>query len=284
MKFGINVTNFKPDLDVAVVARRVEELGFESFWMPEHILYPVKVASKYYGTADGAIPDTMHQMMDPFIGLARASAVTKKIGLGTSICLVAEHNPLLLAKRISTLDHFSGGRVLFGVGTGWLREEAEIMGVDFDHRWTQARECIQAMKELWTKEEAEFHGKYYHFPAVKSYPKPARKPHPPIIVGGTARGVFKRVAVHADGWMPSHATVEMIRDGRAALDREAKTVGRDPASIEITAFGSELDLSLVDEFEAAGAERMVIRLTPPSGMEALEELEGYARRLKEHLD
>jgi probable F420-dependent oxidoreductase len=283
LKFGVNVTNFKDNLDVAVVGRRVEELGFESFWLPEHVLVPLKVKSRYYGTADGAIPETMHQMMDPFIGLARASAVTKRIGLGTSICLIASHNPLLLAKTIATLDFFSGGRVLFGVGTGWLREEAEIMGVDFDHRWTQARECIQVMQALWTNEEAEFHGKYYDFPLVKSYPKPSRKPHPPVIVGGTASRVFKRVAAHAQGWMPSHATVEMIREGRQALDREAQALGRDPASIEITAFGPDLDLDRIDEFEEAGTERMVLRLTPPSGLEALDELEGYARQLKKHL-
>ncbi|MCH7654206.1 MAG: LLM class F420-dependent oxidoreductase, partial [Chloroflexi bacterium] len=269
MDLGIATFLTDYSIDVAVLAKKIEELGFDSLWMPEHVFVPVKTESPWPGSPDGVIPRVYADIVDPFVALARASAVTSKIKLATGICLVPERNPLLLAKEVATLDMYSGGRFLFGIGAGWLKEETEIMGGNFSRRWTQTRESILAMKELWTKEEAEFHGKYYHFPAVKSYPKPARKPHPPIIVGGTARGVFKRVAAHADGWMPSHATVEMIRDGRAALDREAKTVGRDPASIEITAFGPELDLSLVDEFEAAGAERMVIRLTPLSGMEAL---------------
>ena len=124
---------------------------------------------------------------DPFVALARASGTTKRIRLGTGIVLVPERHPLLLAKEVATLDRFSGGRFLFGIGAGWLREETEIMGGDFDHRWTQTRESVLAMKALWTKPEAEFQGRYYRFPLVRSYPKPAQQPHPPVLLGGSAK-------------------------------------------------------------------------------------------------
>src|SRR5262245_33923991 len=123
------------------------------------------------------------QLVDPFLAPARASAVTTPIKLGTGVCLVPEHHPLLLAKQVATLDNFSDGRFIFGIGAGWLREESEIMGGDFDHRWGQTREAILVMKELWSKEQAEFHGKFYDFPPVISFPKPVQQPHPPIYVG-----------------------------------------------------------------------------------------------------
>ena len=157
------------------------------------------------GAADGIVPESYSHFVDPFIALARASGATTTLKLGTGITLVPERNPLLLAKEISTLDFFSGGRFLFGIGTGWHREETAIMGGDFDHRWTQAREAILVMKELWTKTEAEYHGKYYDFPPVRSYPKPAQKPHPPVILGGHARTVLERIVEWGDGWLPNRA-------------------------------------------------------------------------------
>jgi probable F420-dependent oxidoreductase len=149
-------------IDPAVLAKRAEELGFDSFWLPEHPIMPVTTVTPF--PLGGPIPAFYADLIDPFVGLARASAVTKTIKLGTGICLVPERNPLLLAKEIATLDHFSGGRVLFGIGAGWLKEETEIMGGDFAHRWTQTQEAVMAMKALWTQEEAEYHGKYYNFP------------------------------------------------------------------------------------------------------------------------
>ena len=153
MNIGISVPLPAYKVDVAFMARKAEELGFESFWCAEHPIMPVHSSSRFPGAADGIIPASYSHFVDPFIALARASGATTRIKLGTGITLVPERNPLLLAKEISTLDLFSGGRFLFGIGTGWHREETQIMGGDFDHRWTQAREAILVMKELWTKEE-----------------------------------------------------------------------------------------------------------------------------------
>jgi probable F420-dependent oxidoreductase len=221
----------------------------------------------------------MSDIGDPFIGLARASAVTKTIKLGTGICLVPERNPLLLAKEIATLDHLSNGRFLFGIGAGWLREETEIMGGNFAHRWSQTREAVLVMKELWTKDEAEFHGRFYDFPPVRSFPKPFQKPHPPILLGGSASNVFKRIVAWGDGWMPTRATPEDIKRGRATLDELADAAGRDPSSIDVIVYGEASDIEMLKRFEQSGASRVIVRLPITEGDAALTELERMAAQL-----
>jgi probable F420-dependent oxidoreductase len=195
MKIGIFNHHSIADKDPALLAQRAEELGFDSFWIREHPIVPVVTSH--------SVPDVLSETVDPFIALARASTVTKTIKLGTSICVVPDHNPFLLAKEVATLDHFSGGRFLFGIGGGWI-EGSEIMGADWEHRWTQLREAVMAMTALWTKDEAEYHGRYYAFPPVRSFPKPAQKPHPPILLGGYAKNVFKRIVEYGDGWLPPY--------------------------------------------------------------------------------
>ena len=196
--------------------------------------------------------------------------------------MVPERSPLLLAKEIATLDHFSGGRFIFGIGAGWLKEETEIMGGDFAHRWTQTRDAIMAMKELWTKEEAEYHGKYYNFPAVRSFPKPAQKPHPPILLGGADKNVFKRVVEWGDGWMPVIASAEEIQRGRAVLHELAQKAGRDPQSIQMLAFGQPGQFREREEIKAlekAGVSHATIWLTKTEGSGAVAELEELAKRV-----
>jgi probable F420-dependent oxidoreductase len=262
MNVGVSVPLPAYKVDVAFMARAAEALGFESLWCAEHPIMPVQSTSRFPGSPDGVIPESYSHFIDPFVALARASGVTTTLRLGTGITLVPERNPLLLAKEISTLDLFSGGRFLFGIGTGWHREETTIMGGDFDHRWTQAREAILAMKELWTRPEAEFHGKYYDFPPVKSYPKPAQKPHPPVILGGHARSVLQRIVEWGDGWLPNRATPAEIETSRATLDAMARQAGRDPRSITISVFGQPADRELVRRFHDAGADRVIVR--PPT--------------------
>jgi probable F420-dependent oxidoreductase len=261
MNVGISVPLPAYAVDVAFMARKAEELGFESFWCAEHPFIPVRTTSRFPGSEDGVIPESYSHFIDPFVALARASGVTSRVKLGTGIVLVPERNPLLLAKEISTLDLFSGGRFLFGIGAGWLREETQIMGGDFDHRWSQVRESILAMKELWTKLEAEFHGKYYDFPLVKSYPKPAQKPHPPVILGGHAKSVLERVVAWGDGWLPNRITPDKLRESRATLDRLAKDAGRNPSAITISVHGQPADRDLIKQFHDAGATRVIVR--PP---------------------
>ncbi len=258
MSVGTSIPLPAYTVDPAFIARKAEELGFESIWYAEHPAVPVHSDSPFPSTG-GEIPWTYSHFSDPYIALARASAVTTTIKLGTGITLVPERNPLLLAKEIAVLDHYSGGRFLFGIGTGWLKEETELMGGDFEHRWTQTKEAILAMKELWTKDEAEFHGQYFDFPPVRSYPKPAQKPHPPVILGGMAKNVLRRVINVADGWLPNRVTPAQVEESRAKLDAMAAEVGRDPASITISVYGQEPDGTVVQSLLNAGANRVVVR-------------------------
>lgn len=280
MKVGVFLLTSDPATDPAVIAKKAEELGFASFWVPEHPIIPKQFSTGYPGSRDGSIPEGAKRIADPFVALGRASAVTTKIQLGTGICLVPERNPLLLAKEIASLDQYSGGRFLFGIGAGWLKEETEIMGGDFAHRWTQTRDAILAMKQLWTTEESEYHGKYYNFPPVVSFPKPAQKPHPPVLLGGSSKYVFKRIAEWGDGWVPTVSSVEQIRRGRATLNELATQAGRNPRSIPIFAFGGPGQFrsrEQIDELAQAGAEHATIWIKSTAKAEALAELEEIAR-------
>ena len=259
---NIGISTFPTDysVDIAILARRAEEMGFESLWVPEHPIIPVETSSPWPGSPDGIIPKVYADIVDPFVALGRASAVTNTLKLGTGICLVPERNPLLLAKEVATLDMYSGGRFLFGIGAGWLKEETEIMGGDFAHRWTQTREAILAMKSLWTEVKSEYHGNYYDFPPVYSFPRSTQRPHPPVLLGGMARNVFRRVVRWGDGWMPNRVTPDDISAGRRTLNELAEEAGRDPASISISVFGQPADRALVEELISAGADRVMIRV------------------------
>jgi probable F420-dependent oxidoreductase len=297
VRIGAFVFQTEHCVDTAIVAKRLEEVGFDSFWVPEHPLIPVNSVTPFPGAADGIIPDHYLHLLDPFVALARASAVTERIELGTGICLVPERNPLLLAKEVATLDFVSGGRFVFGIGAGWLKEETELLGGDFEHRWTQTRDAIMAMKKLWTEDEAEYRGEYYDFPAVWSYPKPARKPHPPVYLGGGAKNVLKRVVDYGDGWMPIRTPwvgpgdvegerryINELKAGRATLDELAESAGRDPATIEILAFGLAgqfRDRESIDNLVEAGVDRATVWLMKAEqGEEAvLAEIEELAERV-----
>ena len=279
MDIGTSLSISSTSADIAVLARKAEELGFESCWVPEHTIVPVQTDSKYPGTPDGSLPPSMDDMADPLIALAKASAVTSAIKLGTSVSLVPEHSPLLMAKQIATLDRLSNGRFIYGIGAGWLKEETEIMGGDFEHRWGQSREAVMAMKELWTKDEAEFHGRFYDFPPVKCSPKPLQKPHPPVYLGGSAARVFQRVVAYGDGWMPVRVNPEQVRAGRAMLDELAAAAGRDPKSIRLMVYNVPADRDLIQRMEEAGADRVVVPAPRGPESEVLPGLERLAEQV-----
>jgi probable F420-dependent oxidoreductase len=281
MNVGIVVPLPAYTLNPAFIAKKVEELGFESLWYHEHPILPVRSESPFPSTG-GEIPWTYRHFSEPYISLAMAAAVTSKIKLATGITLVPERNPLLLAKEISVLDQHSGGRFIFGVGAGWNREETTMMGGDFDHRWEQTREAVMALKELWTKEEAEFHGRYYDFPPVYCYPKPAQKPHPPVLLGGNAPNVLQRVARWGDGWLPIRITPKQVEVSRNKLDALAAERGRDPKSLTISVFGQPTDTtrSQIDDFLNAGAERVSVWPAHTESEEGMgEQLERMAEAL-----
>ena len=185
--------------------------------------------------------------------------MTSTIKLATGITLLPERNPLMLAKEISVLDLHSGGRFMFGIGTGWLKEETELMGGNFARRWTQTREALDVMKGCWTQEISEYHGEFFDFPPIRSFPKPMQKPYPPILVGGMAPKVLERIVAHADGWLPNRITPQELEVKRRELDDLATAAGRDPKSIGITIYGQAIDKQLIQDLHNAGAERVIIR-------------------------
>ena len=284
MEIGVFQILCDMSADPARIAKRAEELGFAHYWIPEHPVIPIGFKSQYPGVQEGEPPpDYLYKMPDQMVALSRAAAVTSKIGLGTGITLVPERNPLLLAKEVATIDHYSGGRVLFGIGAGWNREECEVMGGDFEHRWTQTRHAILAMKALWTEEKSEYHGRYYDFPPVACFPKPTQKPHPPILLGGvTAKRVFRRIAEYGDGWLPLVESEEQVRDGIAQIAEACRERGRDPAQISVTVFGMPgqwRSRAQLESLARTGAGGVVLWIEGQREGEILAELDTLAKEV-----
>jgi probable F420-dependent oxidoreductase len=285
MKIGLLAFVTSQTADPASLARKCEVLGFESFYLPEHPIIPVKHKTPYPLSKDGSIPEPYAQMVDPFICLALAAAATKTIGLGTGICLVPERHPIILAKEVATLDYYSGGRFIFGIGAGWLRDESEIMGVDFKQRWPVTREYIRAMKELWTKPEASFDGEFIKFPPVKCNPKPARKPHPPVHIGAGGVGPHMERALRdtvaiGDGWAPLGLTPDALATELGKLEKMCTEAGRDFTQLEITMYAPQVvgDPKRVREhYREAGAHRLVFLNDSPMVASYERQLEELAR-------
>ena len=268
MRVGIAVLPTHRSIDPAVLAARAEELGFDSMWAPEQPTLPVETVRD--------IPRAWGDIVDPFVMLARASATTSTLMLGTAVVVVPEHSPILLAKRAATLDALSGGRLLFGIGVGSVPEEAALFGTDFPRRWTQTREAAAAMKELWTREQSEHHGAYYDFPPVYHYPKPVSRPGPPILLGSRSPRVFERIVADADGWIPIGATPAEIESARATLDTLAAAAGRDPATLQIVADDVDADRQTISDLASAGADGAILGPRTPDSQWTVSELERAA--------
>ncbi|MGA2409570.1 MAG: LLM class F420-dependent oxidoreductase [Candidatus Binataceae bacterium] len=272
MKIGVLAFITTNTIDPVSIARKIEELGFESFYLPEHPILPVTHKTPYPLSPDGKIPEPYGQMIDPFVGLALAAAVTKRIRLGTGICLVPERDPIILAKEVATLDYYSGGRFDFGIGAGWLRDESEIMGVDFRRRWPITREYVRAMKELWTKAEASFEGEFIKFPPVKCYPKPSQKPHPPVHVGAGGVGpamdrALRDTVAIGDGWAPLGVPPASLSAELLKLRKLCEEAGRDFTKLEITMYFPQAEgnpKQTIAAYREAGAHRLIHILQVPS--------------------
>ena len=280
MKIGVSSFLTDYSIDVVTLATRAEELGFDSLWVPEHPIIPVERTQKVPAdSTDDELPKKYFDVVDPYVTLAAAAAVTTTLKVATGVTLLPERNPLLLAKEAATLDVISGGRFIMGIGAGWITEETEIMGGNFPRRWAQCRESVLAMKQLWTTAYSEYHGEFYDFPQVVSFPRPVQRPHPPVILGGWARNVYKRVVEYGDGWLPLRARPEWVAEGRERLNRLAEEAGRDPASLEVTCYQVPPDPDHVRALEKAGADRVVIQVDTAGREEALAQLESHARAL-----
>jgi probable F420-dependent oxidoreductase len=257
------------------LARALEQRGFESVWFPEHTHIPASRRSPWPGGPN--LPKEYWHSYDPFVALTAAAMTTTRLRLGTGICLVIERDPITTAKEVSTLDRLSGGRFIFGIGGGWNAEEMENHGTDFKKRWRVLRERVLAMKEIWTKEEAEFHGEFVRFDKIWSQPKPLQQPHPPILMGGDGPTTFDRVIEFGDGWMPISRPGRNPAERIPELHQQAKRAGRDPRSLPVSIFFAKPDKAALESLQAAGVSRAIFGLASESREEILPKLDAYAR-------
>ena len=265
MDFGLAIFPTDDTPAPAELGRLAEERGFESLWFPEHTHIPASRETPY--PAGGELPPEYARTYDPFIALTAAAAATERIRVGTGICLVVERDPIITAKEVATLDRISGGRLLFGVGAGWNREEMRHHGTDPRTRMRLLHERIDAMRAIWTSDEASFDGEFVRFERIWSWPKPVQQPYPPILVGGNGPTVHDRVLAYGDAWMPNIiAGDDHLLGEIELLRRRAEDAGREVA---ITINHAPTRPERLARYAEAGVDRCIFYL-PSSGLEAIE--------------
>ena len=283
MKIGAVMFFTTASMQPAPLARAMEERGFEALWVSEHTHIPSTRKTPY--PAGGPLIRPYYDIMDPFLALNTAAAVTTRLKIGTGIVLVTQRDPIVTAKLVSTIDQLSNGRFLFGVGNGWNQDEVENHGTVFASRHKLARERIEAMKAIWTEEEPEYHGEFVNFDKMKQWPKPAQKPHPPIIVGGAFPYAARRAIRYGDGWIPRADRLEaggisVIIEQFRKLATES---GRDPATLPISIFRVPDEIDRLRFCEGIGIDRVVFSLPAEKEDKILPILDRWAD-LKRQLD
>ncbi len=277
MKVGISMfataTSIRPD----ELAREVEARGFESLWMPEHTHIPVSRKSPWGGGP--VLPDHYRETLDPFTSLTAAAMVTKRIKLGTGICLVVERDPIHTAKQVASVDYLSGGRFIFGIGGGWNAEEMASHGTEFKTRFTLMRERVEAMKAIWTQDIAEYHGQYVNFEPMWCWPKPVQKPYPPIILGGAFPFGAKRAIEYGDGWMPIGGREQNPLEIGRRFRQMVAEAGRDPASIPMSVYGRQHEAGILKGLAEAGMDRTVMAIPSAPRDPTLKKLDELAAML-----
>lgn len=276
MQFGVHIFPTEHSIQPDELARVVEERGLDSLWFSEHTHIPVR-----FLTAPGrgpTLPDYYWQTYDIFVAMTLAAAVTKDIKIASGVSLVIERDAILLAKETATVDLLSKGRLIFGVGAGWLESEMADHGVVYRTRFQLLKEQLQAIKEIWTTEDSEFHGRFVNFDKMRAFPKPYQRPHPPIIVGGSGEKAIEVAAELCDGWAPWLPEWPKAKARIAELKRQAEMCGRDPASLEISVFEKSIPSPrTLENMESAGVKRIILTLFGQSREEALPALDRLAR-------
>jgi probable F420-dependent oxidoreductase len=274
MRVGVFYFPTDYGINIAELARALEERGLGSLYVPEHTHIPTSRRSPFPG--GGELPKRYSHTHDPFVCLSFAAAATKKLVLGTGICLIPEHDPIVTAKSVASLDQLSGGRFVFGIGGGWNVEEMENHGARYETRFKLMRERILAMKALWTEEEASFHGQFVNFDPVWSWPKPAQRPHPPILLGGETDYTLRRIVEYCDGWIPRPVAGFTANGAIERLRRAAEAKGRDPASLSISVFRAPADKAALAEYREAGIGEALLEIPDLGRDEVLQLLDRYA--------
>ncbi|MGH7815741.1 MAG: LLM class F420-dependent oxidoreductase [Candidatus Binataceae bacterium] len=280
MKLGLMFVNAGPFANptlLAHLATTAERCGFESLWTVEHVVVPQGYKSAYPYSSTGKMPggeDT--PIPDPLIALAYIAAITKKIRLGTGILILPQRHPIYVAKEMATLDVLSGGRAMLGIGSGWLKEEFDALGLNFHERGARTDEAIQSLRALWREDASSFHGKHFNFGPVKSYPKPIQKGGVPIIVGGHSEAAARRAGRYGDGFFPARGEPDKLKELFALVKAEAKKAGRNPDSIELSCGGAP-QLDYLKMLGDMGVSRVIVAppgFDPQSLTSGLEKIAG----------
>jgi len=281
MQVGVMMFPTDTAIDPVRLAVAVEERGFESLWFPEHSHIPVSRTTPWGGQKDAPpLPEMYWRTFDQYVALAAASTATSRLRLASGITLVAQRDPLWLAKEVASLDTLSGGRFIFGIGYGWNKEEMADHGIPYRHRREILREKVLAMKALWTNDVAEFHGTYVDFEPSWAWPKPVQRPHPPIVLGGAAGPkTLAHIAEFCTGWMPIYGRHTVDAAALERLGDALEAAGRPRDDVEVGMFGVPPDPEVVDGLAAQGIARAVVGLPPDPEAETLERLDEYARAL-----
>jgi probable F420-dependent oxidoreductase len=276
MQFGVHVFPTEYSIQPDELARAAEERGLDSVWFSEHTHIPVRFLET--PGRGQSLPDYYWQTYDIFAAMTLAAAATKSIRVASGVSLVIEHDPILLAKETATIDLLSKGRLIFGVGAGWLESEMADHGVVYRTRFRLLKEQIQAIREIWTKEEPEFHGKFVNFGKMKSFPKPYQKPHPPVMMGGASEKSRECAAELCDGWAPWLMEWSRAKESIAAIKQQAAANGRDPSALGFSLFEKSLpNKETMSEMEAAGIQRIILTVFGHSREEALPVLDQIAK-------
>ena len=255
MRLGFNLPQIGPAASpeaMVRVAQRAEELGYDSLWVTERLLYPTNPQSPYPATPDGSLPEAFKVNFDPIETLTFVAGQTKQIGLGTSVLDMPYYNPVMLARRLTTLDVLSGGRLRVGLGLGWSQDEYEATGAPKSGKGRYADEFLAVLKAIWTTDPVEFHGEFFHLPKSVIQPKPVQKPHPPIYLAAYSPGALKRAATMADGWNPAGIPLDGMKEMLEGLRGMAKQAGRDANDVAVVV---RANFTLTDE--PLGDERFI---------------------------
>ncbi len=279
MDIGIYMFPADYAMRIDELAEEAEKRGFESLWVPEHTHIPTSRRTPWPGGAP--LPKEYSHTLDPFVALTAAAARTERIRVATGICLLIERDTIATAKIIASLDQLSGGRFIFGIGGGWNVEEMENHGTRYDTRFRKLREQVLALKEIWTRDEAEFHGEFVDFDPIWSWPKPAQQPHPPIFLGGHSHHTRDRVVDFCDGWMPIGISTDAVLEGIADLHRRAEAAGRDRDTVQVSVFGARPDPETLERYRNAGVGRAILALPPAGRDTVLPKLDKYMGFLEE---
>ncbi len=262
MEFGIGYFATHDGVDPGSLARLVEQRGHESLFFPEHTHIPAARETPY--PAGGELPRKYAHTYDLFVALTAAAAATSKLRVGSGICLIIERDPIITAKEVASVDHLSGGRLEFGVGAGWNREEMRNHGTDPRVRMAIMAERVEAMKAIWTQQEASYHGEHVDFERIWSWPKPAQQPHPPVLVGGNGPTVLDRVLRFGDAWLPNY-----LGEHDDLLGRARELWARAERPISLTVMGAPAKPEVLEGFEKAGVRR-VVRWIPSAPLGPVE--------------